>query len=171
MEPPYDKLSGVAKTISGFAGGSVPNPTYKQVTRGGTGHAEAVQVIYDPEQVSYEALLTVYWRNVDPLDAEGQFCDRGASYRPVIFARTARQERLAEASKAEVAERFEEEIVVPVVRETDFYAAEDYHQNYYQKEPRRYKTYRTGCRRDARLQALWGEEAGGVHLVQPEAGR
>ena len=168
MEPPFDKLDGVAATVSGYAGGDVPNPTYEEVSSGTTGHAEAVNIIYDSTKVSYETLLDVYWRNVDLLDDEGQFCDRGPSYRPVIFARDARQERLAEASKEEVAERFERPVVVPVQRLDAFYPAEAYHQNFYEKEPAHYKRYREGCRRDARLRELWGEEAGGLAVADQE---
>lgn len=165
MEPPFDKLDGVAATVSGYAGGTVPNPTYEEVSSGGTGHAEVVNVIYDSTEVSYETLLEVYWRNVDLLDDQGQFCDRGPSYRPVIFVRNARQERLAEASKAEVAQRFDRPVVVPIQPLDAFYPAEEYHQNFYKKNPARYKSYREGCRRDARLRELWGDEAGGLAVA------
>ena len=167
MEPPFDKLDGVAATVSGYAGGDVPNPSYEQVTYGGTGHVEAMQVIYDPDRVSFETLLTVYWRNIDPLDGDGQFCDQGASYRPKLFVRTAAQRRQAEASKAAVAQRFDESLQVPIEALNDtFYPAEDYHQDYYKKNPGRYQRYRQGCRRDARLKELWGAEAGGLSVVK-----
>jgi peptide-methionine (S)-S-oxide reductase len=162
MEPPFDKLDGVTATISGFSGGSVVNPTYQQVTAGNTGHTEAVDIIYDATKTDYETLLYVYWRNVDLLDDGGQFCDRGASYRPVIFPRNAEQKRLAEASKEEVAARFEQPVVVPIQPFDAFYPAEDYHQNFYKKDPARYNSYRSGCGRDARLRQLWGDEAGGA---------
>lgn len=159
MEPPYDKIEGVASTISGYAGGEMENPSYEQVSSGTTGHAEVVQVIYDSTQVDYERLLRVYWHNVDPFDDGGQFCDRGSSYRPVVFAHDTQQRRLAEQSKTTVASRFDQEIVVPIQSLDAFYAAEEYHQNFYQKNPGRYKSYRDGCGRDARLQDIWGEAA------------
>ncbi|WP_405231025.1 peptide-methionine (S)-S-oxide reductase MsrA [Lentisalinibacter salinarum] len=161
MEPPYDKLEGVKSTVSGFMGGHVKDPSYQQVVRGGTGHAEVVQVTYDPEVVSYETLLAVYWRNVDPFDGGGQFCDRGASYRPEIFWHTAAQRETAAASKSELQERFDQEIAVAVTEAGEFYPAEDYHQNYYEKNPVRYKFYRWNCGRDQRLEEVWGEQAGG----------
>lgn len=163
MEPPYDELEGVKSTISGYMGGHVDNPTYRQVTAGDTGHAEVVQVTYDPEVVSYEKLLQVYWRNIDPLDAGGQFCDRGDSYRSEIFYHSPEQQRAAEASKSELetSNRFDEPIVTGISEAGEFYAAEAYHQNYYEVNPLRYKYYRWGCGRDDRLEALWGSEAGG----------
>jgi peptide-methionine (S)-S-oxide reductase len=165
MEPPFDKLDGVAATVSGYAGGSVANPSYEQVTAGTTGHAESLRVVYDSTKVSYEDLLYVFWRNIDPLDNGGQFCDRGSSYRPVLFVHDARQRRLAEQSKQQIAQRFDQPLKVPIEPLDAFYRAETYHQNYYQKNPTRYKTYRRGCGRDARLQELWGEEAGGQPLA------
>lgn len=158
MEPPYDKLDGVKSTVSGFMGGHVDNPTYKQVVGGGTGHAEVVQVTYDPEVVSYEQLLEVFWRNIDPLDGGGQFCDRGDSYRSAIFAHSEAQQRAAEASKQALdgSKRFDAPVVTEVHPAGEFYAAEDYHQNYYQENPLRYSFYRSRCGRDARLEALWG---------------
>ena len=161
MEPPYDKLDGVSATISGYIGGSTADPTYQEVSAGGTGHAEAVQVTYDPAKVSYEELLEVFWRNVDPLDAGGQFCDRGDQYRNGIFVHDDEQRRLAEGSKQALEEsgRFEQPIVTEIVAAGPFYPAEDYHQDYYQKNPVRYKFYRWNCGRDARLAQLWGEQA------------
>ena len=159
MEPPFDAIDGVAATISGFAGGTQPNPTYDAVASGRTNHTETVQVIYDSTQVDYERLLQTYWRNVDPLDDAGQFCDRGRQYRPAIFVHNAHQRRLAVASKEQVAARFDDPIVVPIEPLNAFYRAETYHQNFYQKNPVRYKTYRQGCGRDARLEELWGELA------------
>jgi len=160
MEPPYDKMDGVAATISGYAGGDEPNPSYREVASGQTGHAEVVQVIYDSTQVSYTRLLQTYWRNIDPLDNGGQFCDRGSPYRPVIFVRNAQQRDLAAASKERVAQQFTDPIVVPIEPLEAFYRAETYHQNFYTKNPDRYYSYREGCRRDARLRDLWGEMAG-----------
>ena len=161
MEPPYDKLDGVSATISGYIGGSTADPTYQEVSAGGTGHAEAVQVTYDPAKVSYEELLEVFWRNVDPLDAGGQFCDRGDQYRTGIFVHDDEQRRLAEGSKQALEEsgRFEQPIVTEIVAAGPFYPAEDYHQDYYEKNPLRYNFYRWNCGRDARLAQLWGEQA------------
>lgn len=159
MEPPFDELDGVISTTSGYTGGSVENPTYEQVSAGGTGHTEAVEVIYDPDQVSYAKLLDVFWHNVDPLTANAQFCDHGSQYRTAIFYRTDEQKRLAEASKRQVAARFEESVVTEIVKAPAFYPAEEYHQNYYEKNPLRYKFYRFNCGRDARLEDLWGDEA------------
>jgi peptide-methionine (S)-S-oxide reductase len=161
MEPPFDKLDGVTSTVSGYAGGHVEDPTYQEVTAGGTGHAEVVRVTYDPSVVSYERLLHVFWRNVDPFDAGGQFCDRGASYRTGIFYNSPEQARLARRSKRQLSRRFSRGIVTEIEELEAFYPAEDYHQNYYQRNPLRYRLYRTRCRRDARLEAVWGDEAGG----------
>ena len=160
MEPPYDKIEGVASTTSGFAGGEKVNPTYREVASGMTNHTEVVQVVYDSTKVSYERLLRVYWHNVDPFDGTGQFCDRGSQYRPAIFAHTDRQRRLAEQSKETVAARFDQPLAVEIHALDAFYAAKAYHQNYYQKNPADYKRYRQGCGRDARLREIWGEAAG-----------
>ena len=162
MEPPYDKLDGVISTTSGYIGGSKVNPTYEQVSSGSTGHTEAVQVVYDPKKISYEKLLDVFWHNIDPTQKDAQFCDHGTQYRTGIFTHDATQKRLAEASKAalEKSKPFKGEIVTPVADATTFYPAEDYHQDYYVKNPVRYKYYRTGCGRDARLKDLWGAAAG-----------
>jgi len=162
MEPPFDKLDGVTSTTSGYTGGTKMNPTYHEVSAGGTGHAEAVEITYDPKKVSYEKLLEVFWHNVDPTDAGGQFCDRGNQYRTEIFYHGDEQKRLAEASKAalEKSKPFELPIVTKIVAANTFYPAEDYHQNYYTKNPLRYKVYRFGCGRDKRLKELWGKEAG-----------
>jgi peptide-methionine (S)-S-oxide reductase len=159
MEPPFDRLDGVLSTISGYTGGSKADPTYHEVSGGSTGHTEAVQIAYDPAKVSYQELLDVFWHNVDPLDAGGQFCDRGSQYRTAIFAENAEQRRLAEASKEALAEsgRFEQPIATEIVDASTFYPAEDYHQNYYMTNPVRYKFYRWNCGRDQRLTQLWGE--------------
>ncbi|MDT7855386.1 peptide-methionine (S)-S-oxide reductase MsrA [Rubrivirga sp. S365] len=162
MEKPFEELDGVAGVISGFAGGTVPNPTYDEVSSKTTGHYESVEVIYDPTVVSYDTLLQVYWHNVDPLDGGGQFCDRGSPYRPAIFAGTPAEREAAEATKAALEERFGRTVEVPVLDAAPFYAAEDYHQDFYRTNPVRYQSYRVGCRRDARLDELWGESAGGL---------
>jgi peptide-methionine (S)-S-oxide reductase len=158
MEPPYDELEGVISTISGYTGGSKKNPTYEEVSAGTTGHAEAVQITYDPTKISYEKLLDVFWRNIDPLTANAQFCDSGSQYRSAIFYHDETQKNLAEASKKRLQSRFKQPIVTEIVRATEFYPAEDYHQDYYKKNPIRYKIYRYGCGRDQRLQTLWGTE-------------
>ena len=158
MEPPYDELDGVISTISGYTGGTKKNPTYEEVSAGTTGHAEAVQITYDPTKISYEKLLDVFWHNIDPLTANAQFCDSGSQYRSAIFYHDETQKNLAEASKKRLQSRFKEPIVTEIVRATEFYPAEDYHQDYYKKNPIRYKIYRYGCGRDQRLQKLWGTE-------------
>ena len=159
MEPPYDKLPGVISTTSGYMGGTKRNPTYEEVSSGRTGHAEVVQVVYDPAKVTYEKLLEVFWRNVDPTVKDRQFCDVGSQYRTAIFYHSAEQKRLAEASKAalEKSKPFKQPIVTPVEQAGDFWPAEDYHQDFYKKNPVRYNYYRTGCGRDARLKELWGK--------------
>jgi peptide-methionine (S)-S-oxide reductase len=156
MEPPYDKLDGVISTISGYAGGKTKNPTYEEVSRGTTGHTEVVQVTYDPKKITYEKLLEVFWRNIDPLTPNRQFCDIGSQYRSAIFYHDENQKRLAEESKKTLSKRFKEPIVTEIVAYTEFYPAEDYHQDYYIKNPLRYKYYRYNCGRDQRLEALWG---------------
>lgn len=159
MEPPFDELDGVSSTISGYTGGHVENLSYEQVSAGGTGHTEAMQVTYNPDVVSYETLLNVYWHNIDPLDAGGQFCDRGSSYRSAIFVHTSEQRKLAEVSKQEIAEsgQLNGEIVTPIQEASTFYPAEEYHQNYYDKNPLRYRFYKWNCGREQRLEEVWGE--------------
>ena len=163
MEPPYDKLDGVVSTTSGYIGGSVANPTYEQVSRGGTGHAEAVRVVYDPAKLDYQELVDIFWVNVDPTQADGQFCDHGDQYRTAIFYLDEEQKEIAEQSLAELEKNkpFEGDIVTEIAPATVFYPAEDYHQDYYQKNPLRYKYYRWACGRDQRLADLWGELAPG----------
>ncbi|TXL69410.1 peptide-methionine (S)-S-oxide reductase MsrA [Vineibacter terrae] len=158
MEPPFDKLDGVTATISGYTGGHQANPTYEQVSTGGTGHLEAVRVEYDPARVSYEKLLEVFWRNIDPLDAHGQFCDKGEQYLSAIFVADDQQRAAAEASKAalERSGKLPGPIVTRILPAGAFYPAEDYHQDYYRKNPLKYSYYRWGCGRDARLERLWG---------------
>jgi peptide-methionine (S)-S-oxide reductase len=158
-EADFDKVPGVISTTSGYVGGKTTNPTYEQVSAGITGHTEAVEVVYDPSKVTYEQLLEVFWRNVDPLDAGGQFCDRGSQYRTGIFVHDAEQRRLAEASKQALEDngRFDRPIVTEIEEAGPFYPAEDYHQDYYEKNPVRYKFYRWNCGRDQRLAEVWGE--------------
>ena len=158
MEPPFDALPGVISTTSGYMGGSKPDPTYEQVSSGSTGHAEVVQVVYDPKKLGYEKLLDVFWKNVDPTVRDRQFCDIGSQYRTAIFYHGEEQKRLAEASKATLMRTrpFRDEIVTPIVSAGAFWPAEESHQDFYIKNPVRYKFYRTGCGRDARLKQLWG---------------
>jgi peptide-methionine (S)-S-oxide reductase len=158
MEPPFDALPGVISTVSGYTGGKSANPTYERVSAGGTGHAEVVQVRYDPATISYEKLLQVFWRNIDPLAPDRQFCDSGSQYRSAIFYHDAAQRGLAERSKAalEKSAQFDRPIVTQIVPASEFYAAEEYHQDYYVKNPLRYKYYRSSCGRDRRLKELWG---------------
>jgi peptide-methionine (S)-S-oxide reductase len=162
MEPPYDKLPGVVATISGYMGGNKVNPTYEEVSSGTTGHAEVVHVIYDPAKVSYDKLLEVFWVNVDPTVRNRQFCDSGTQYRTAVFYHDEAQRKAAEASKSalERTKPFKDPIVTPIEMAGPFYPAEDYHQDYYSKNPVRYQLYRSGCGRDARLKQLWGDRAG-----------
>ena len=158
MEPPFDKLPGVISTTSGYIDGRIANPTYEQVSAGITGHTEAVQVRYDPTRVGYQTLLDVFWRNIDPVAVNRQFCDAGTQYRSGIYTVDAQQQRLAEASKRklETSRRFDGPIATEIVAAKTFYPAEGYHQDYYKKNPGRYKFYRWNCGRDQRLQELWG---------------
>lgn len=158
MEPPYDKIDGVQATIAGYIGGTVDSPTYEQVSAGTTGHAEAVQIVYDPAKVSYDELLRIFWRNIDPTTPDRQFCDRGSQYRPAIFFHDEAQHKAALASleTVEKTKPFKQPIRTEIVAAGTFYAAEDYHQDYYLKNPLRYKYYRFNCGRDQRLEQLWG---------------
>jgi peptide-methionine (S)-S-oxide reductase len=158
VEADFDKVEGVLSTTSGYIGGRTPKPSYEEVSRGGTGHAEAVEIVYDPAKVSYQKLLDVFWHNIDPLAKNWQFCDHGDQYRSAIFTRDEEQRRLAEASKAAVAKRFKQPIETEIVAAGPFYKAEDYHQDYYLKNPLRYRFYRFNCGRDARLEELWGKK-------------
>ncbi|MDN5869562.1 MAG: peptide-methionine (S)-S-oxide reductase MsrA [Nitrococcus sp.] len=164
VEQAFDEVEGVKRTVSGYTGGHVPDPTYEQVSSGGTGHREAVLVYYDPDVASYEELLKNFWLNVDPTDDGGQFCDRGNSYLSAIYYFTEKQERLAKASKQELIEdaNAPEPIVTPILEAEPFYKAEAYHQNYYEKNPVRYHFYKYLCGRQNRLDELWGDRAGGV---------
>jgi peptide-methionine (S)-S-oxide reductase len=158
VEADFDKVDGVISTISGYTGGTVANPTYEAVGRGGTGHTEAVEIVYDPAKVTYEKLLDVFWHNHDPLAKNRQFCDRGDQYRPAIFYHNEEQRRLAEQTKAMHQARFKQPIQTEIVKAGPFYKAEEYHQDYYVKNPIRYQFYRFNCGRDARLEELWGKK-------------
>jgi len=162
MEAPFDKLSGVVSVTSGYTGGNMKNPTYKQVSAGGTGHAEAVQVVYDPTRIGYTKLLDVFWHNTDPTVVDRQFCDVGSQYRTGIFYHSEEQRLLALKSKEalENSKPFKGPIVTEVTEAGEFYPAEEYHQHYYKKNPIRYRYYRNGCGRDQRLKELWGDAAG-----------
>lgn len=161
VESDFDHIPGVLRTISGYTGGRLKAPTYRQVSAGGTGHREAVQIFFDSKKVTYTTLLEVFWRSVDPADDGGQFCDRGESYETAIFANSAEQKRLAEASKRRLQQSgaLKRPIVTPIKMAGTFYPAEDNHQDYYTKNSWRYKLYRFGCGRDARIRELWGEDA------------
>lgn len=156
VEEAYDAVEGVEETVSGYTGGTVEDPTYEQVTFGDTGHYEAVRVTYDPAQVSYEELLDTFWHNVDPFDARGQFCDKGSSYLSAIFVAGEEERRLAEASKEAVEEQFGREVATEIEPAATFYPAEEYHQDYYQKNPMSYRFYKWNCGRAQRLEEIWG---------------
>lgn len=158
MEPQFNDIDGVMEVVVGYTGGTQPNPTYEQVSAGNSGHVEAIEVTYDPVKVSYETLLTVFWQNIDPLDAEGQFCDKGAQYRAAIFYHDDQQRALAETSKAQVAEKLGAEIATLIEPAKTFYKAEDYHQEFYIKNREHYKRYKQGCGRDERLREVWQGE-------------
>lgn len=154
MEPEYAGIAGVSKVTSGYTGGNVKNPTYEQVSTGTTGHVEAIEVRYDPSKVSYEKLLDIFWGNVDPLDERGQFCDKGSQYLAGIFYHDDEQKKLAEQSKQKIAQTLGKPIATILKPASEFYPAEDYHQEYYIKSRLRYKMYRSGCGRDERLEEL-----------------
>ena len=161
MEPPFDKLNGVVSTTSGYAGGRKAEPTYREVVAGGTGHAEAVQVLYDPKKITYAELLEVFWRNIDPTTPNRQFCDRGHQYRTAVFYHDPEQKRLAEESKKRIesSKKLKGPIVTEITEVGAFWPAEEYHQDYYKKNPTRYKYYRYRCGRDRRLNELWGDDS------------
>lgn len=161
VESDFDKVDGVVSTVSGFMGGTTPSPSYKQVTAGGTGHLEVVQITFDPNKVSYKKLVDYFWRHVDPYDAGGQFCDRGDSYATAIFTHSPAQKQIADASKSELEKSGpEKKPIATVVRDAGpFTAAEDYHQDFYVKSAFRYKYYRAACGRDARVEEIWGKKA------------
>ena len=162
MEHPFDELPGVISVTSGYTGGQKKNPTYQEVSAGGTGHAESVQVVYDPARISYVKLLDVFWHNIDPTVRDRQFCDVGSQYRSAVFYHSAEQRRLAVKSKEALEKNkpFKGAIVTEITAASKFYPAEEYHQHYYRKNPLRYKYYRAGCGRDRRLKELWGDSAG-----------
>jgi len=160
VETAFEGLPGVAAVISGYTDGAKQNPTYDEVSAGRTGHAESVQITYDPRQISYAQLLDIFWRNIDPTQANGQFCDHGTQYRSGIYYHDATQKRLAEESKRKLEttpQRFKKPIITAIVAATPFWPAEEYHQDFYRKDPVRYQSYRTGCGRDRRLTELWGK--------------
>ncbi len=161
VESDFDGVPGVARTVSGYTGGHVDNPTYRQVSSETTGHREAVQIYFDPARVDYADLLEIFWRTIDPTDSGGQFCDRGESYTTAIFANTGEQRKLAQASKESLEKSgiLKRPVVTTIETAGSFYPAEDYHQDYYKKSPLRYKLYRFSCGRDSRLKDLWGEQA------------
>ncbi|KXS38388.1 MAG: peptide-methionine (S)-S-oxide reductase [Halomonadaceae bacterium T82-2] len=160
VEEAFDQVEGVISTTSGYTGGDQRHPTYKQVSAGGTGHAEAVEVAYDPQRVDYATLLRAFWHNIDPFAENRQFCDAGNQYRSAIFYHDERQKQLAEQSRAALAKRFERPIATQIVPARDFWKAETYHQDYYRKNPIRYHFYKAGCGREARLKEIWGDQAG-----------
>jgi len=160
VEEAFEKVPGVTTAVSGYIGGTVANPTYQQVSGGATGHAEAVQVTYDPGKVTYKQLVDWFWRNIDPLDAAGQFCDKGSEYRSAIFYSGDAQKKIAEDSKQalQASGRFKQPIATEITAAGPFYPAEDYHQDYYKKNESRYSFYRWNCGRDQRLEQLWGKK-------------
>ncbi|HET6268239.1 MAG TPA: peptide-methionine (S)-S-oxide reductase MsrA [Acidobacteriota bacterium] len=159
MDRAFDKLPGVISVVSGYAGGNKANPTYEEVESGTTGHAESIDVTYDPSKTTYEKLLDAYWHTIDPTQADGQFCDIGSQYRSAIFYHDETQHKLAEASKAEVEKTLKTKVVTMIVPAKQFYPAEEYHQDFYKKNPIRYNSYRVGCGRDRRLVEIWGSAA------------
>jgi peptide-methionine (S)-S-oxide reductase len=159
MEPPFEALAGVGSVTSGYTGGARQNPTYEEVSGGGTGHAEAVKIVYDPAKLSFEKLLEVFWHSIDPTVAGRQFCDVGSQYRSAIFVHDAAQRRAAEQSLAEVQKKLGVPVKTEIVEAGPFYPAEAYHQDYAKKNPLRYRYYRSGCGRDARLEEIWGGDA------------
>jgi peptide-methionine (S)-S-oxide reductase len=161
MEEAYEKIAGVSSVVSGFMGGATPNPTYKQVSGGSTGHAEVVQITFDPAKVSYQQLVDWFWVNIDPTDASGQFCDKGNEYRSAIFFHGDAQKQIAQASKEKLQSsgRLKHPIATEIAAAGPFYPAEDYHQDYYKKNSARYQYYKYGCGRAARLEQLWGKPA------------
>lgn len=156
-EADFEKVDGVVDVVSGYTGGRVHNPSYEQVSEGGTGHYEAVLVTYDPSKVKYSDLLSVFWRNVDPFDAEGQFCDKGESYRAAIFPSSVAERKAADASREYLVAHFKRDLATRIITRAPFYRAEDYHQDYYKKNPLRYRYYRSRCGRDDRLAEVWGK--------------
>jgi len=159
IESDFDRVPSVLATVSGYTGGKTDNPTYRQVSRGDTGHREALQITYDPKIISYAQLLTVFWHSVDPVDSGGQFCDRGVPYETAVFVHNDEQRKLAEASKAQAMKDLGQKIFTPVETAAKFYRAEEYHQDYHNKKPLRYKYYRWNCGRNQKVEKLWGDKA------------
>ena len=159
MEGPFEAIRGVVSVESGYTGGPEKQPAYTAVAKGQTGHFEAVRVVYEPEVVTYDRLLKTFWRNIDPTQSNGQFCDKGDQYRSAIFVNGEAEMNAAKLSKESVAMTLDKPIVTPILPVDDFWLAEDYHQDFYKKNPRRYRSYRAGCGRDRRLQQLWGRDA------------
>jgi peptide-methionine (S)-S-oxide reductase len=160
MQGEFEELPGVKSVVAGYTGGTTRNPTYEQVSSGGTGHFESVEITFDPSKISYDRLLDVYWHNVDPLTPYGQFCDRGEQYRTAIFVHDDAQRRAAEASKAKVEQQLKAKVVTLILAASTFWPAEEYHQDYYKKNPFRYGLYRKGCGRDELLEQIWGVQTG-----------
>lgn len=160
IESDYEKLDGIIEAESGYTGGHVENPTYKQVSSGGSGHIEAVKITYDANKINYSQILDYFWRHIDPTRDDGQFCDRGPQYRPAIFYLDETQKKIAERSTSEISKSkpFDDDIKVELIKASTFYSAEEYHQDYYKKNPLRYKFYRYNCGRDARVEELWGKK-------------
>jgi peptide-methionine (S)-S-oxide reductase len=163
MEKAFEHQPGVVEAVSGYSGGTVPNPAYEDVGTGRTGHAESVQVVFDPARTTYARLLDVYWHSIDPISTNGQICDHGPEYRSIVFWRGAEQRRAAEASKAAVQAHFTRPVTTVLQAAMPFYPAEEYHQDFAERNPAHYNAYRIGCGRDARLRELWGDAAGGQH--------
>jgi peptide-methionine (S)-S-oxide reductase len=160
MESPFERLDGVLSTTSGYTGGEKPNPTYYEVASGDTGHAEAIYVVFDPRKISYARLVEVFWHNIDPVAKDKQFCDRGSQYRSAIYYHDEGQKKVAEEARAAVMKKLGKKVETEIAAAATFYPAEEYHQDYYKKNPEHYQGYRTRCGRDDRLRALWGEAAG-----------
>jgi peptide-methionine (S)-S-oxide reductase len=165
VETAFEGLPGVSAVISGYTGGSKKNPAYEEVSAGITGHAESVRVVFDPSKITYAKLLEVFWRNIDPLQKDGQFCDHGTQYRSAIFYIDDAQKKAAEASKKQIedSKRFKAPLVTEITKATTFYPAEEYHQDFYKKSPVRYQSYRLGCGRDRRLAEIWGSAPASAH--------
>ena len=161
MESDFERLNGIEEVVSGYAGGHVENPTYKEVTAGTTGHLEVIKVSYNPKKISYKKLLEVFWVNIDPFDDQGQFCDKGEQYKAAIFYSTEKEKELAIESREKISRKFDQPVVTEILPYSKFYEAEEYHQDYYEKKSWRYSFYRGGCGRDDRLKEVWGKKAGG----------
>jgi peptide-methionine (S)-S-oxide reductase len=157
MEPQFKNIEGVTKVVSGYTGGTTKNPTYEQVSEGNTGHIESIEISYNPSKVKFKDLLAIFWENIDPMDADGQFCDKGSQYRAGIFVHSAQQRADAEASKVAIAKKLGVDVATFIRDASIFYPAEDYHQDFYIKSQTRYKMYRKGCGRDERLKEVWSK--------------